>query len=118
MSESEWWTVPEAAGHLKVSENAVYAAIRAGQIPVLHVGTQPRINPVALAQWTLERARIAELSKSGYGVTVLQDKLIAAREWVEPATHTAAPTPPVTDRLTPKRIKTAAWRRTGHELGS
>lgn len=110
MNESEWWTVPEAAGHLKVSENAVYAAIRAGQIPVLHVGTQPRINPAALAEWTLERVRRTQLQQS--------DQIVDTLAFVQGATPTAAQKPVVTDRLTPKHIKTAAWRRTGHELGS
>lgn len=91
-----WWTVPEAAEHLQVSENAVYAAIRAGQIPVLHVGTQPRISPRALDEWTLERAR----------------RGLASLAEVSDAASTPAPTGVGTDRLRPKHIKTAAWRRT------
>jgi excisionase family DNA binding protein len=97
-----WWTVPEAAGYLKVSENAVYAAIRAGQLPVLHVGTQPRINPLALVQIALERVR---------------SRAEPVLEAIVPA-PTAAPTVPVTDRLRPKHIKTAAWRKTAPANGS
>lgn len=99
-----WWTVPQAAAHLQVSENAVYAAIRAGQIPVLHVGTQPRINAAALGQWTLERVRRTQLGAS--------DQIVDQVAYVQGASPTAAPTASVTDRLRPKHIKTAAWRVT------
>lgn len=50
MSESEWWTVPEAAKHLKVSENAVYAGIQTGRLPALQIGTRFRLAPAALAK--------------------------------------------------------------------
>lgn len=103
MSESEWWTVPEAAKALKVSENAVYAAIRAGQIPTLHVGTQPRISPVALSRWTLERMRRPQENRTERdpdGMTLVCNP-----------PPTTAPTAPTADRVTPKHIRTAEWRR-------
>jgi excisionase family DNA binding protein len=99
-----WWTVPEAAGYLKVSENAVYAAIRAGQIPVVHIGTQPRVSPLALVQFAVERARHAQLLVSDQ----ITDRLAAIQ-----SAPTAAPTPVGTDRLRPKHIGTAS-RRAGN----
>ena len=104
-----WWTVPEAAGFLKVSENAVYAAIRAGQIPVVHIGTQPRVSPLALVQFAVERARLNQLASSDQVV----DQLLAVQ-----ATPTAAPTGVGTERRQPKHIRTAAWRSTNAANGA
>jgi excisionase family DNA binding protein len=47
----QWMTVPEVAKMLQISEQSLYAAVRAGQIPAIHVGKRVRFDPEALREW-------------------------------------------------------------------
>jgi len=46
-----WLTVKEAAPLARMSEQALYAAIRAKQFPAIHIGRRIRIDPTALREW-------------------------------------------------------------------
>ena len=49
--EPQWETVPEAAPHLKMSAQGLYAAIREEQLPreaVLRIGRRVRVNRKAV----------------------------------------------------------------------
>ncbi len=58
-----WLTVKEAAPVAKMSEQALYAAIRERQFPAIHIGRRIRIDPQALRDW----------AKSGQNVSTPTD---------------------------------------------
>jgi excisionase family DNA binding protein len=46
-----WLTVKEAAPAARMSEQALYAAIREKQFPAIRIGRRIRIDPAALREW-------------------------------------------------------------------
>lgn len=70
-----WLTVQEAAPLVKMSEQALYAAIREGCFPVIRISPRRiRIHPATLAQWSgqytekpLENTDIAQIEVKASG---------------------------------------------------
>jgi len=54
-------SVADAAAHLDVSEDTVYAWIRAGQIPFVRLNEQYRLNSVDLLEWAVARGHRVSL---------------------------------------------------------
>jgi len=51
VQQRTYLTVPETAARLRVSAKTIYRLIANGQLPVVRVGSQIRIDELALEEW-------------------------------------------------------------------
>jgi excisionase family DNA binding protein len=59
-----WLTIKEVAPIVKMSEQALYAAIREGQFPAIRIGRRIRISPDALREWGQIQPSVSDSSEN------------------------------------------------------